>query len=99
GPELVGGLSASDKEIAGYYNANQATYGAKETRNLSQAVVPDQRTANAIAARAKSGAPLAAAAAANVAVTTLNDQSRQAYSSVAGDKAATAVFSAAPGSV
>jgi peptidyl-prolyl cis-trans isomerase D len=99
GPELVGGLSASDKEIADYYNANQATYGTKETRSLSQAVVPDQRTANAIAARAKSGAPLAAAAGANVAVTTLNDQSRQAYSSVAGDKAATAVFSAAPGSV
>ena len=99
GAELVSGIGASDKEIADYYNANQATYGVKETRSLSQAVVPDRNTANAIAAKAKSGAALAAAAGANVAVTSLNDQSRQAYGSVAGDQAAAAVFSAATGAV
>ena len=32
---------------------NKADYAAKETRSISQAVVPDQATANAIAARAK----------------------------------------------
>jgi len=98
-PDLVVGVTASDKDIADYYNANQATYGASETRSLSQAVVPDQATANAIAAKAKGGASLAAAAGAGAAVTTLADQSRQAYTAVAGDKAAAAVFSAPSGAV
>ena len=57
-----------------YYNANKATYAPSDTRSLSQVVVPDQATANAIAQRAKGGATAAAAAApagANAAVTTL----------------------------
>ena len=102
GSEQVANVTASDQEIAAYYNANQATYGAKETRTLSQAVVPDRNTANAIAARAKAGATLAAAAApagANAAVTTVRDQTRQAYASVAGEQAAAAAFSAPSGSV
>jgi peptidyl-prolyl cis-trans isomerase D len=102
GPEQVANASASPQEIAAYYNANQATYGAKETRNLSQVVVPDQATASAIAARAKGGATLMAAAApagGNAAVTSLTGQSRQAYSSVGGDKVAAAVFSAPSGAV
>ena len=102
GPDQVANVTASDQEIAAYYNANQATYGAKETRNLSQAVVPDQATANAIAAKAKAGATLAAAAApagANAAVTSLSDQTRQAYAGVAGDNVAGPVFSAASGAV
>ena len=99
GPELLSGVTASDKEIADYYNANQATYGARETRNLSQAVVADQAAANAIAAKAKGGAALAAAAGTGAAVTSLSDQSRQAYAAVAGDRAAAAAFSAASGAV
>ena len=102
GPAQVAGIAASDQEIAAYYNANQAQFGAKETRNLSQAVVPDQATAAAIAARAKAGGTLAAAAApagANAAVTSLPNQSRQAYASVAGAKAAAAAFAAASGAV
>jgi peptidyl-prolyl cis-trans isomerase D len=102
GPEQVANVAPSQQEIAAYYNANQATYGSKETRSLSQVVVPDQATANGIAARAKGGQTLAAAAApagSNAAVTSLADQSRQAYSSVAGDKAAAAVFGAASGTV
>ena len=43
GPEQVAGVAATDQEIAAYYKANQATYGAKEIRDLSQAVVPDQQ--------------------------------------------------------
>ncbi|GAA3888948.1 hypothetical protein GCM10022276_05050 [Sphingomonas limnosediminicola] len=102
GPEQVSGIAATDQEITDYYNKNQAIYGSRETRNLSQVVVPDQATANGIATRAKGGATLAAAAApagSNAAVTALADQTRQAYASVAGDKAATAVFGAASGSV
>ncbi len=102
GPAQVAGIVASDQEIAAYYNANQAQFGARETRNLSQAVVPDQATAAAIAARARAGGSLAAAAApagANAAVTTLPNQSRQAYASVAGAKPAAAAFAAASGAV
>jgi peptidyl-prolyl cis-trans isomerase D len=102
GPEQVAGLAPSEQEIAAYYNANKATYAPSETRSLSQAVVPDQATANAIAQRAKAGGTLAAAAApagANAAVTTLADQTRQAYASVAGDKAAAAVFAAPKGTI
>src|SRR4051812_22895363 len=61
GPEQVSGVSASEQEIAAYYNANKATYAAKDTRTLSQAVVQDQAAANAIAAKVKAGATLAAA--------------------------------------
>lgn len=102
GPEQVAGVSASDQEIAGYYNAHKADYAPKVTRDISQALVQDQATANEIAARAKGGATLAAAAApagANAAVTTLKDQSQQAYASVAGKDAAAAVFAAPSGAV
>ena len=101
GPEQVASVSATDQEIEAYYKANQATYASKDTRGLTQAVVPDQKTASVIAARARGGAKLSAAATAgaNAAVTTLSGQTRDAYTSVAGAKAAAAVFDAAPGSV
>jgi len=102
GPEQVANVTPSPQEIAAYYKSNQATYGSKETRGLSQVVVPDQATANGIAARVKGGQTLAAAAApagSNAAVTSLADQTRQGYSSVAGDKVAAAVFSAPNGAV
>jgi peptidyl-prolyl cis-trans isomerase D len=99
GPEQVANVTASDQETTAYYNANKAAYAPSDTRSLTQVVVPDQGAANAIAQRAKSGTALAAAAGANAAVTTLKDQTRANYVSVAGDKAANAVFSAAPGAV
>lgn len=102
GPELVAGLAASEQEIAAYYKANQAAYGSKEIRVISQAVVPDQASANGVATRARGGATLQAAAApvgSNAAVTSLGAQSRDAYSSLAGQKAAAAVFAAPSGSV
>lgn len=100
--EQVAGVTASDKEITDYYNANKATYAPSDTRSLSQVVVPDQATANAIAQRARGGQTLAAAAApagSNAAVTTLQDQSSAAYASVAGEKTASAVFAAANGAI
>jgi peptidyl-prolyl cis-trans isomerase D len=102
GPEQVANVTPSDQEIAAYYNANQSTYGANESRVLSQAVVPDQATANQIAARAKAGASLAAAAApagGNAAVATLDPQTRQAYAAIAGAKVAAAAFSAPSGAI
>jgi peptidyl-prolyl cis-trans isomerase D len=102
GPERVAGVTASDQEIAAYYNANKATYAATDERSLTQVVVPDQATAGQIAARAKGGASLQAAAApagSNAAVSPLGGQTRQAYGSVAGDQIANAVFAAPAGAV
>jgi len=102
GPEQVANVTASDQEIEAYYKANQAVYASKETRSLAQVVVPDQRTAAAIAAKARGGANLTAAAApagANAAVSSLNDQTRSGYAGVAGDKVAAAVFGATSGAV
>ena len=98
GAEQVAGVTASDQEIAAYYNANKATYAAKDTRTISQAVVADQGAANAIAAKVKGGAALAAAGG-GAAVTSLKDQSRETYAGVAGDKMAAAVFAAPEGAV
>ena len=102
GPEQVASVSATDAEIEAAYKANQATYGARQSRNLSQAVVPDQATANGIAARAKAGASIADAAkpaGGNAAVTSVTDQSREAYAAAAGAPVANAVFAAKAGSV
>jgi peptidyl-prolyl cis-trans isomerase D len=102
GPEQVPGAAATDQEIEAYYTSQQATYGAKETRTLSQAVVPDQKTATEIAARARGGASLAAAAApagAKAAVTTLAGQTRDAYAAIAGNQAAATAFSGPVGTV
>ena len=63
GPEQVAGVAPTEAEIAAYYNANQATYGGRETRVISQAVVPTKAAADAIVARARGGASFAAAAA------------------------------------
>src|SRR6185437_5880073 len=99
GPDQVSNVTASDQEITAYYNAHQADYAAKETRDVSQALVQDQATATAIAAKVKGGASIAAAAGSNAAVTSLKDQSQAAYNSVVGAKAAAEVFAAPSGSV
>jgi peptidyl-prolyl cis-trans isomerase D len=99
GPEQVANVTASDQEIAAYYNSNKATYAAKELRSLTQAVVQDQASANAIAAKVKAGSAMAAAGGANAAVTSVKDQTRQAYAGSAGDKVASAAFSAPSGAV
>jgi peptidyl-prolyl cis-trans isomerase D len=102
GPEQIAGVKATDAEVQAYYRDNAATYASKELRSIDQVVVPDQKTANEIAARAKGGATIAAAAApagANAATSSTKDQTRQAYASVAGEPVAAAVFSAAQGSV
>ncbi len=102
GASTVAAITASDKEIAAYYNANPATYGSASSRSLEQVVVPDQKTAAGIAARARAGASLDAAAAPagnTAAVTTLPGEKSADYVSVAGDKVAAAVFAAPAGAI
>ncbi len=102
GPEQVANVSATDQEIEAYFKANQSAYATKETRDLTQVVVPDRATADAIATRAKAGGKLAAAAApagANAAVSSPAGQTREGYASVAGDKVAAAAFSVPSGAI
>lgn len=99
GPEQVAGVTASDQEITNYYNTHKADYASKETRDITQALVQDQATANAIVAKAKAGATIAAASGAGAAVSSLKDQSSNAYASVVGKDAAGAVFAAPSGAV
>jgi peptidyl-prolyl cis-trans isomerase D len=102
GPDQVVQVTASEAEIAASYRQNQARYAPSETRTLSQAVVPDQAAAQAIAQRARSGQALAAAAApaglaaADVAV---GEQTRQQFEGLAGAQVAAAAFAAAEGGV
>ena len=102
GPEQVASIAASDKEIADYYSANQATYGGKDIRVLSQAVVPDRKTAEAIAARARGGASFVAAAAPagfSAADVSVGPQTREQFSELAGADVAAATFAGAQGSI
>ena len=101
-PETVANIVPTDAEIAAYYSANRATYAGSETRVISQAVVPDKRQADGIAARAKSGASFAAAAApAGFAAedVSLGAQSRTQFVGAANEAIANAAFSAAKGAV
>jgi peptidyl-prolyl cis-trans isomerase D len=102
GTDQVANVTASDQDIAAYYNAHQDVYGAKELRVLSQAVVPDRKAADAIAARAKSGGSFAAAAAPaglSAQDVTLGPQTPEQFAGVAGNAVAAAVFAAKPGTI
>ena len=92
----------TEQEIANYFKAHPELYGSQDSRTLSQAVVPDQKTAAAIAARARAGGAFAAAAAPaglSAQDVALGEQNRQQFTSLAGPKAAAAVFSAKAGDV
>jgi len=102
GPESVAGIVPSEAEIAAYYKANQAAYAGSETRVISQAVVQDKKQADAIAARARSGAPFVAAAAPaglSAEDVSVGPQTRAEFSSLAGDAVASAAFGAAKGAI
>ena len=102
GAEQVAGVQPSDKEIADYYNANRAQYAAKDTRTISQAVAPDQATANAIVQRLRSGQSFAAAAAPagfTAQDIELGAQTREQLTSIAGARVAGAAFGANEGAV
>lgn len=102
GPEQVAGVAATDKEIADYYNANQATYGAKDIRVISQVVTQDQAAAQGVATRAKGGQAFAAAAAPagfSAADISVGPQTKQQFTELAGAQVANAAFGAAQGAV
>lgn len=88
----------TDAEIGTYYNQNKAAYAAKQTRSIEQLVLPTQAGAKAIDDQVKAGKSLAdAAKSAGLAVSTANDQSREALTGSAGKTVADAVFAAKQG--
>ena len=102
GPESVANVAPTDAEIAAYYKANQANYAGSEKRVISQAVVQNKAQADGIAARARSGAAFAAAAAPaglSAEDVSVGPQTRAEFNNLAGDSIANAAFSAARGAI
>ncbi len=100
GQEQVAGAAASEQEILAFYNANQAVYGARDIRVISQVVVPDRNAANTIAGAARGGTALAAAAAAGGGeVIEVGPQTRAEFAGAAGDAVAAAAFAAESGAI
>jgi peptidyl-prolyl cis-trans isomerase D len=102
GEGQVANVSASPQEIEAYYKAHQDVYGAKDIRNISQAVVQDPKVAAGIAQRAKSGQSFVEAvkpAGLGPADVADGEQSRTQFTGNFGDKVAAAAWSAQPGDV
>lgn len=87
-------------EIAAAYRSQAARFAASEKRTLSQVVVAQQAQANQIAARAKGGTALAAAARAiGLEASTATGVDKAAFTTQSSAAVANAAFSAAAGSV
>lgn len=102
GPEQVASVAASEQEITSYYNANQAIYGGKAIRVISQAVVPSKQAADAIVGRARSGQSFVAATAPagfSAADISVGPQTREEFARLAGDRVAAAAFAAREGAI
>ena len=93
GTEQVANVTATEQEIAAYYRANQATYGGKAVRVISQVIAPNQNAANAVAARARSSGDLGPQK------IVVGEQTREQFARLAGDRVAAAAFSAAEGAI
>lgn len=92
-----GKAAATDEEIAQAYKANSAQYASKETRVFTDVIVPDEKAAQAIAAKARAGTPLSVVA---KEATTLAAQDEAGYAALRSSAAiAKAAFAAPKGSV
>jgi len=90
GPGQVGNVAASEQEIAAYYRANQAEYGGKSARVLSQAIVQSESQGRALAQSARSGGSPG---------TSLGAKTREELAAIAGEAVAAAAFGARQGEV
>ncbi len=92
--------AVTDAEIAAAYKANAAQYAASETRRFAQVIAPDQATANSIAAKARGGATLSAAAqGSGLAASTTGEQTLAAFTAATSDTIAKAAFAAKRGEI
>ena len=90
GPGQVGNVAASEQEIAAYYRANQAEYGGKSARVLSQAIVQSESQGRALAQSARSGGSPGIS---------LGAKTREELAAIAGEAVAAAAFGARQGEV
>ncbi len=93
GPEQVANVTATDKEIEAHYKANQATYGGKAVRLLTQAIIQNEGEARATAQRARSSGSLGSGGA------SIGAKSREEFVDIAGEAVAGAVFAAQQGAI
>ena len=100
GPEQVAEqVRATDAEIAAAYKQNPA-YQARETRKLSQVVLPDEAAARAFVQSVSGGGSFAQAASRagfSAEDTALGELTRDAYARTSSEAVANAAFSAAEG--
>lgn len=90
----------TDAEVADYFKANAARYAASQTRRFAQVIAPDRKTADAIAAKVRSGSTLAAAAqSVGLSASTTSDLTQTAYAATTTADAAKAAFAAGQGDV
>jgi peptidyl-prolyl cis-trans isomerase D len=90
-----GKVTPSEADIEAYYKKNADKYGARETRSITQIIIADQASANAVAAKIKSGTDVnAAAKSVGVEALKLVDQQKAAFSGVSSSAVADAVFTA-----
>jgi peptidyl-prolyl cis-trans isomerase D len=95
-----GKVSATDADIAAAYKADAAKYAASEKRVLAQAILQNEAAAKALAAKVRSGTPIAKAATdAGFEATTLDPQDKKAYAALSSAAVADAAFAAAQGGV
>lgn len=98
--QIAAAATPTEADIAAYYRENSAAYMARETRSLTQLITPNETLARSIAAAARGGTPLAAAASkAGLEAATLTGQNRDDYAKTAGAAVAAQAFSAAKGAV
>jgi len=90
----------TDADIAKAYNGDRGRFAATEKRTIAQVTVLDQAAANALAAKVKSGTPIAdAARAAGLEARTVEKIEKAGYTSQTSAAVANAVFGAAQGAV
>ena len=97
---LGSAVTPSDAEIKAYYDQNQTLYGPKQTRTLSQVVLPTEAAARSFVQKAAGGANFAAAAQAagfSARDTAIGDQSKDAFAKLASAAIADAAFAAPVG--
>jgi len=90
----------SEAEIAEAYAAKKADYAPKETRTITQVILPNEAAARDLAAKVAAGTSMAdAARARGLESVTLTDQAQADYAGVSSPEIAAAVFSTPEGKV
>lgn len=98
--DLRAKATPTDAEIAKAYQDNAAKFAPSETRTVRQVILPDQKGAQALAAKVRGGAAIdAAAKAVGLDAALLADQTRAGYAGQTTPAIADQVFSAANGAV